>query len=263
MSRPACAPGDLLAPWPGGDEPARRPTLATRFHFAPTRALARQSARAKDVAADTIHVTGNTVIDALLATVRASERCRTVAAAPVDARFAYLDPIAPLVLVTGHRRENFGEGFESICGALRDIVDARRRRRSSIPCTSIPNVAEPVERMLGGHPRIHLIEPLDYLPFVYLMERSHLILTDSGGVQEEAPSLGKPVLVMRDTTERPEAVEAGTVVLVGTDREARLSSEASRLLNDDGRTTRAWRTHITLMATARPRPHSRSSMRGT
>ena len=147
-----------------------------------------------------------------------------------DRQFGYLDASRPLVLVTGHRRENFGAGFESICRAMIDIV-TQNDVQLVYPVHPNPNVRGPVERLLGSHPRIHLIDPLDYEPFVYLMERSHIIITDSGGVQEEAPSLGKPVLVMRDTTERPEAVDAGTVILVGTSQE-RITGEAGRLLND-------------------------------
>ena len=134
------------------------------------------------------------------------------------------------MLVTGHRRENFGEGFEQMCRAIAELA-ARGDTQVVYPVHLNPNVQEPVKRILGGVAGVHLIEPLDYLPFVFLMSRAHLLLTDSGGIQEEAPSLGKPVLVMRDTTERPEAVEAGTVRLVGTDR-ARIVAEASRLLDD-------------------------------
>jgi UDP-N-acetylglucosamine 2-epimerase (non-hydrolysing) len=134
-------------------------------------------------------------------------------------------------LVTGHRRENFGTGFEKICIALKQIAAVHADVEILYPVHLNPNVQEPVKRILGGLQNIHLIEPLDYLPFVYLMDRSVLIITDSGGVQEEAPSLGKPVLVMRNTTERPEAVAAGTVMLVGTNPE-RIVNEAFRLLTD-------------------------------
>lgn len=133
------------------------------------------------------------------------------------ARFPFLDSAKRLILVTGHRRENFGAGFEAMCQALKDIA-AEPGVQVVYPVHLNPNVQEPVRRILGDASNVHLIDPLDYLPFVYLMKRSYLILTDSGGIQEEAPSLGKPVLVMRDTTERPEAVLAGTVKLVGTDR---------------------------------------------
>ena len=133
-------------------------------------------------------------------------------------------------MVTGHRRENFGQGFEDICNALRKIAE-RDDVEIVYPVHLNPNVQEPVRRILEGCPSIHLIEPLDYLPFVYLMNRAYILLTDSGGIQEEAPSLGKPVLVMRDTTERPEAVAAGTVKLVGTNQE-KIVSEVNRLLDD-------------------------------
>jgi UDP-N-acetylglucosamine 2-epimerase (non-hydrolysing) len=220
--------GSLHAPWP--EEMNRRvATLATRFHFAPTE-RSRQNLLAEAVDASHIHVTGNTVIDALLETVarlKASPEARSA----LQREFGYLDSTLPLVLVTGHRRENFGPGFENICRALMDIV-TRNNVEIVYPVHPNPNVREPVERLLGDHPRIHLIDPLEYEPFVFLMERCHIIITDSGGVQEEAPSLGKPVLVMRDTTERPEAVDAGTVILVGTSQE-RIVGEANRLLNDD------------------------------
>jgi UDP-N-acetylglucosamine 2-epimerase (non-hydrolysing) len=145
-------------------------------------------------------------------------------------KFPFLDDAKKLILVTGHRRENFGDGFENICHALKSLGQ-REDVQIVYPVHLNPNVQEPVRRILSDCPQVHLIDPLDYLPFVYLMTRSYLIITDSGGVQEEAPSLGKPVLVMRDTTERPEAVEAGTVVLVGTDRNS-IVTAALRLLDD-------------------------------
>jgi UDP-N-acetylglucosamine 2-epimerase len=219
--------GSLLAPWP--EEMNRRvATLATRFHFAPTE-RSRQNLLVEGVDPSHIHLTGNTVIDALIETVarlKASPESRGT----FERQFNYLDSRLPLVLVTGHRRENFGAGFESICRAMLDIV-TENDVQLVYPVHPNPNVRAPVERLLGSHPRIHLIDPLDYEPFVFLMERSHIIITDSGGVQEEAPSLGKPVLVMRDTTERPEAVDAGTVILVGTAQQ-RIVDEANRLLRD-------------------------------
>jgi len=220
--------GNLLSPWP--EEGNRRVTGAlAALHFAPTQ-NSRDSLLRENVPADSIVVTGNTVIDALLQVV---ERIRTDPRLEQELaqRFAFLDPQKRIVLVTGHRRESFGGGFERICRALSEI--ARRFPDVNIvyPMHLNPNVREPVLRLLGNAPNIHLIEPLDYLPFVGLMDRAHLIITDSGGIQEEAPSLGKPVLVMRDTTERPEAVEAGTVRLVGTDTD-RIIEEASRLLSD-------------------------------
>lgn len=216
-----------FAPWP--EEMNRRITGAIAdLHFAPT-PKARQNLVQEGVADDVIHVTGNTVIDALLEVV---EFLRENAALrqKLDASFAFLDPEKRLILVTGHRRENFGSGFESMCHALADIA-ARGDVQVVYPVHLNPNVQEPVRRILADVPNVILLEPLDYLPFVFLMDRSALIITDSGGVQEEAPSLGKPVLVMRDTTERPEAVEAGTVLLVGTDR-ARIVCQANRLLDD-------------------------------
>jgi len=172
------------------------------------------------------------VIDALLAVVdklRADVELRQ----RLDKEFSFLDPSRRLILVTGHRRENFGEGFQNICHALADIASAHPDVQVLYPVHLNPNVRQPVHDILAARQldNVHLIDPVDYLPFVYLMDRAHLIITDSGGVQEEAPSLGKPVLVMRETTERPEAVEAGTVRLVGTNRQ-KLVAEAERLLAD-------------------------------
>jgi UDP-N-acetylglucosamine 2-epimerase (non-hydrolysing) len=220
--------GNLEAPWP--EEANRKVTaVVTDLHFAPTE-RARRALLAEGVAPEKIHVTGNTVIDALLL---AREKLRSDArlAQRIAARFAFLDPSRRLVLVTGHRRESFGLGFENICRALAEL--ARRHADIEIlyPVHLNPNVREPVFRILGGLPAVHLIDPVEYLPFVHLMDRAHLIVTDSGGIQEEAPALGKPVLVMREVTERPEAVEAGTVRLVGTDF-ARIVEETSRLLTD-------------------------------
>lgn len=215
------------SPWP--EEMNRRLAGAmTDLHFAPTE-KAHANLMREGTAPDTIHITGNTVIDALLDVV---ERVRTDSAMRrrFEAQFDFLSPAKRLILVTGHRRENFGAGFENICHALADIA-ARGDVQVVYPVHLNPNVQEPVRRILSGVADVYLIEPQDYLPFVYLMDRSAFLITDSGGVQEEAPSLGKPVLVMRDTTERPEAVEAGTVKLVGTDRAA-IVREANRLLND-------------------------------
>lgn len=222
--------GNKWAPFP--EEMNRRITGAVAdIHFAPTSA-ARDNLLREGVPEQAIHVTGNTVIDALLDVVGklrmdAAERER------LDAEFAFLDANRRLVLVTGHRRENFGEGFQNICHALADIASGHPDVDVLYPVHLNPHVRQPVRDILAARQlgNVHLIDPVDYLPFVYLMDRSHLIITDSGGVQEEAPSLGKPVLVMRDTTERPEAVQAGTVRLVGTDRE-KLVSEAERLLTN-------------------------------
>lgn len=222
--------GDKYAPFP--EEINRKVTGAVAdLHFAPTVA-SQSNLLAEGVPAATIHVTGNTVIDALLAVVA---KLNTGAAlqAELSERFAFLDPNKKLILVTGHRRENFGEGFQNICHALADVAERHAEVEILYPVHLNPNVRQPVNDILAARSlsNVHLIEPVDYLPFVYLMNRSHLIITDSGGVQEEAPSLGKPVLVMRDTTERPEAVTAGTVKLVGTSREA-IVRECERLLTD-------------------------------
>lgn len=206
---------DISSPWP--EEMNRRMVgRMASLHFAPTE-IARANLLAEGCPGKTIFVTGNTVIDALLDVV---ERINTDAALnqQLHERFSFLREDKRLILVTGHRRENFGQGFENICRALRAIAE-RDDVEILYPVHLNPNVQEPVHRILGGCESIHLIEPQDYLPFVYLMSRAYIILTDSGGIQEEAPSLGKPVLVMRDTTERPEAVSAGTVKLVGTDAE--------------------------------------------
>jgi UDP-N-acetylglucosamine 2-epimerase (non-hydrolysing) len=219
--------GDVYSPWP--EEMNRRLTGAISvLHFAPTE-RARQNLLAEGVFSDRIHVTGNTVIDALL---QVAERIDNDADLKEASRagFPFLDAEKKLILVTGHRRENFGEGFENICHALKKL-GKRSDLQIVYPVHLNPNVQEPVRRILSDSPQVHLIDPLDYLPFVYLMTRSYLIITDSGGVQEEAPSLGKPVLVMRETTERPEAVEAGTVRLVGTGMN-KIVSEAVRLLDD-------------------------------
>jgi len=219
--------GNIMAPWP--EEMNRRVvSRLADLHFAPT-ATARDALLAEGVDPATIHVTGNTVIDALQEVVG---RLRGDAAlqAAMAVRFPFLDPARRMILVTGHRRENFGRGFEQICLALQRIA-AQRDVQVVYPVHLNPNVQEPVRRILGDAPGVHLVAPQDYLPFVWLMDRAHLIITDSGGVQEEAPSLGKPVLVMRETTERPEAVTAGTVRLVGTDA-ARIEAEALRLIDD-------------------------------
>lgn len=222
--------GNKLSPFP--EEINRKLTGAVAdLHFAPT-TVARDNLLAEGVAADAIHVTGNTVIDTLLA-VADKLRADAPLQAELARRFDFLDPGKKLILVTGHRRENFGAGFQNICLALADIAAAHDDVEVLYPVHLNPNVRQPVRDILAsrGLSNVHLIEPVDYLPFVHLMDRSHFILTDSGGVQEEAPSLGKPVLVMRDTTERPEAVTAGTVRLVGTDRDT-IVREAGRLLGD-------------------------------
>lgn len=219
--------GNIYAPWP--EEMNRRLAGAiTTLHFAPTERAA-ENLRTEGVKPECIHVTGNTVIDALLEVV-SKIKSDTSLAEKLAQQFPFLDTAKRLILVTGHRRENFGDGFERICQALASLAE-RKDIQIIYPVHLNPNVQEPVKRILGGLNNIFLIEPLDYLPFVYLMEHSYLIVTDSGGVQEEAPSLGKPVLVMRDTTERPEAVDAGTVDLVGTNV-GRIVSAANILLDD-------------------------------
>lgn len=219
---------DPMQPWP--EEVNRRVTdlVADRL-FAPTRRAA-ENLIAERVPARNVFVTGNTVIDALLATLRLIERSES-AAARFAARFPYLDDSRPVVLVTGHRRESFGEPFRELCYAIRDLAQALPVR-IVYPVHLNPNVQQPVREILGDVPNVHLTEPLEYLPFVQLMVRSKVILTDSGGIQEEAPSLGKPVFVMRNVTERPEAVEAGVVKLVGTSR-SRIFREVGSVLMDN------------------------------
>lgn len=214
--------GDLLSPWP--EEANRQLTgRLAAVHFAPTE-LARRNLLAEGVPAERIEVTGNTVIDALL---MARERL-------TDADSALLPPLDPdrrLILVTGHRRENHDGGLERTCRALAQLA-GRDDVQIVYPVHPNPIVRATAEATLAGRANVRLVEPLDYLPFVALLDRAHIVVTDSGGVQEEAPSLGVPVLVTRDTTERPEAIDAGTVRLVGTSQE-RLFAEATRLLDDE------------------------------
>ena len=220
--------GNLYSPWP--EEANRKLTgVLTRFHFAPTE-LSKSNLQKELVPDERIFVTGNTVIDALL-WVKDKLESDTQLQARLAKQFPFLDTDKKMVLVTGHRRESFGGGFERICEALANIAKAQPDVQIVYPMHLNPNVREPVNRLLSSLDNVFLIEPLDYLPFVYLMNRCYLIITDSGGVQEEAPSLGKPVLVMRDTTERPEAIEAGTVKLVGTDVQ-RITSETISLLSE-------------------------------
>ncbi len=206
--------GNLLAPWP--EEGNRKLTTALAvLHFAPTETSS-QNLQRQGVAAERIVVTGNTVIDALLGIVKKLKH-DTALHRHLDETFAFLKPERRIILVTGHRRESFGGGFERICVALTRTAKDFPDVDIVYPLHMNPNVREPVNRLLAGIANVHLLGPLDYMPFLYLMNRAHVVLTDSGGIQEEAPSLGKPVLLMRDTTERPEAVVAGTVKLVGTD----------------------------------------------
>lgn len=219
--------GNLRAPWP--EEANRRLTgVLADLHFAPTNA-ARDNLLREGTHPKNVHVTGNTVIDALQMALTQIDRDADLKKS-LDRQFDFIDPSRRLILVTGHRRENFGIGFENICRALADIAK-RADVQIVYPVHLNPNVRGPVTGILGSTPRVHLIEPLDYLPFIYLMRLSHIIVTDSGGIQEEAPSLGKPVLVMRDTTERPEAVKAGTVRLVGTNSNS-ITLSIEQLLDD-------------------------------
>ncbi|MCO7538108.1 UDP-N-acetylglucosamine 2-epimerase (non-hydrolyzing) [Pseudomonas asiatica] len=220
---------NLYSPWPEEGNRRLTGTLAA-LHFAPT-ATSRDNLLREGIDPASIFTTGNTVIDALLEVVHKLES--PALRAQFERQFDYLAANRRMVLVTGHRRENFGGGFERICQAL--VQTARQFPEVDVvyPVHLNPNVREPVNRLLADVGNIYLIEPLDYLPFVYLMSRAYVILTDSGGIQEEAPALGKPVLVMRDTTERPEAVAAGTVKLVGTEVET-IVGELARLLTDEG-----------------------------
>lgn len=230
--------GNIMSPWP--EEMNRRLTsVLAKIHFPPTDG-SRQYLLCEGYPDKQIHVTGNTVIDALLEVVDRIHNNKEIRT-KLDKEFSFLDKSRRLVLVTGHRRESFGNGFENICHALNDL-SKNDDIEIIYPVHLNPNVREPVNRIIKSNERIHLIEPQDYLPFVYLMDRAHLIITDSGGVQEEAPSLGKPVLVLRDVTERPEAVEAGTVKLVGTDRK-KIVIEAENLLHNPDAYTEMARAH--------------------
>jgi len=220
--------GNLYSPWP--EEANRKLTsVVTDLHFAPTE-RARQNLLAEGVKDSKVFVTGNTVIDALFSIknrVLNDEKAKLA----FEHDFSFVDSTKKMILVTGHRRESFGHGFERICAALKEIANAYPDVQIVYPVHLNPNVEMPVKRLLGDLNNVFLISPQDYLPFVYLMNASYLILTDSGGVQEEAPSLGKPVLVMRETTERPEAVNAGTVKLVGTNAE-KIIEQVSILLSN-------------------------------
>lgn len=236
--------GNMYSPWP---EEANR-VLTGRLaavHFAPTER--NQNALLHEhIAADKVTITGNTVIDALQWVVKkidqSAELQDKVNATLTEAGLNTEVLAKRYVLVTGHRRENFGEGFENICKALSALATANPDMHFIYPVHLNPNVQEPVKRLLGGAGNVHLIQPLGYEPFVFLMQQAYLVLTDSGGVQEEAPGLGKPVLVMRDTTERPEAIEAGTVKLVGTDAEV-IVSAVQGLIDDAEQYEKMSRAH--------------------
>ena len=218
--------GDMHSPWP--EEMNRRFVgMVASLHFAPTIG-AKNNLLREGVDPQTIYVTGNTVVDALLS-ISSKLTLDNELTSKFDAKYN-IDRMKRLILVTGHRRESFGAGFERICRAILSL-SKRDDIQIIYPVHLNPNVQGPVRKILSGQANVMLVEPLDYLPFLHLMQRSYLILTDSGGIQEEAPSLGKPVLVMRDTTERPEAVEAGSVKLVGTDVKAIVKS-VTCLLDD-------------------------------
>ncbi|MBS3648920.1 UDP-N-acetylglucosamine 2-epimerase (non-hydrolyzing) [Pseudaminobacter sp. 19-2017] len=222
--------GNIYSPWP---EEANRKLTGTiaQWHFAPT-ATARVNLLKEGVSKDRIRVTGNTVIDALLWMTKRIESDPVIHSTMTN-RFSGLREASRLILITGHRRENFGAGFDSICRAIRDLAVEFPDVDFVYPVHLNPNVQRPVKAILSGLENVHLTAPQEYAPFVWLMNRSYLVLTDSGGIQEEAPSLGKPVLVMRDTTERPEAIEAGTARLVGSDR-GRIVAGVRELLTDAG-----------------------------
>ncbi|MGI9420394.1 MAG: non-hydrolyzing UDP-N-acetylglucosamine 2-epimerase [Geminicoccaceae bacterium] len=219
--------GDIYQPFP--EEVNRKMvSVFTALHFAPT-AESRDNLLREGVSPDAIRVTGNSVIDALLYFQHRLDHDRDLAAG-FERQFDFLDPARRLILVTGHRRENFEGGIDRMCQALLDIA-GRGDVQIVYPVHPNPNVRGPVGEILANQDGIHLLDPLDYMPFVYMMTRAEIILTDSGGIQEEAPALGKPVLVTRETTERPEGVAAGTAKLVGTDR-GRIVAELQRLLDD-------------------------------
>lgn len=234
---------DVYAPFP--EEFNRQvASKVTRWHFAPTE-LSRANLIAERVADESIHVTGNTVIDALNWVLnRISSDCSrsTRLTQLLDQALPFNWQSARFILITGHRRENFGDGFLQICEALHDLASQFQEVHFVYPVHLNPNVQKPVRTILANLSNVHLIEPLDYEPFVYLLKHSYVVLTDSGGIQEEAPSLGKPVLVMRDVTERPEAVSAGTVELVGANKE-RIVAGVSRLLEDEAHYSKMSHAH--------------------
>lgn len=221
--------GNILSPWP--EEGNRKLTSTiTELHFAPT-AQSKENLLKENIDSDKVIITGNTVIDALM-TITSKLQENNTLKQQLDNHFSFLDPNKRLILVTGHRRENLGQGFENIFSALAEIASQFSDIQIIYPLHLNPKVREPAERILKNKPNVFLVEPLDYLPFIYLMNRSYMILTDSGGIQEEAPSLGKPVLVLRDTTERPEAIAAGTVKLVGTNKK-KIIEECKVLLQQE------------------------------
>ena len=225
--------GDIYSPWP---EEANRllTTQISAYHFAPTQTN-KQNLLKEHVNPSKIVVTGNTVIDTLflvLEKINGDQKLQSSVEELIESKGYKIQKDKKLVLITGHRRENFGDGFLNICSGLKELAQMHQDVDFVYPVHLNPNVQEPVRELLSDIKNVFLIEPLDYLPFVYLLNSSYLVLTDSGGIQEEAPSLGKPVIVMRDTTERPEAVEAGTVLLVGANQE-NIIENVSRLLTND------------------------------
>ncbi len=235
--------GDLSSPWP--EEANRQITgVLANFHFAPT-STSQNNLLQENKNPDNIMVTGNTVIDALflaLDKINKNAVLQEKVIAQISASGYSLDVKKQLILVTGHRRENFGQGFINICKALKKLAIDNPSIDIVYPVHLNPNVQEPVKALLSDISNVYLIEPLQYESFIYLMNQSYFIITDSGGVQEEAPSLGKPVLVMRNTTERPEAIEAGTVKLVGTDPD-KIIDEAQRLLDNENIYTEMSQAH--------------------
>lgn len=230
--------GDIYSPWP--EELNRKLTGAiASLHFAPTEG-ARANLLREGVADRSIQVTGNTVVDALQIGAQRIAQTPTLAAS-LDEQLAFVDPNRQLILVTGHRRENFGEGFVGICQAIQ-VIAKRADVQIVYPVHLNPKVQQPVNQMLGGISNVVLVPPMEYLPFLHLLGKAKLVLTDSGGIQEEAPALGKPVLVMRNTTERPEAIEAGTARLVGTDPAA-IEAAVHLLLDDAQAYARMARAH--------------------
>ena len=220
---------DLYSPWPEEGNRKLVGSLAD-VHYAPTN-QARENLIREGIQKESIVVTGNTVIDSLVLASNKLDINQQLSNA-IQKKYDYLDPNKKTILVTGHRRENFGVGFKNICNAISTISNNNRDIQFIYPVHLNPNVHEPVNRILKNHKNVFLIEPVDYIDFIYLMRVSYLILTDSGGIQEEAPSLGKPVLLMRDTSERPEAIDAGTVLKVGAD-ENNIVKYCQKLINDN------------------------------
>jgi UDP-N-acetylglucosamine 2-epimerase (non-hydrolysing) len=234
--------GDLYSPWP--EEGNRRLTgVLTDYHFSPTN-TSKNNLLNEGVSESSVFVTGNTVIDALQLVVNRIKSDKTLRLKIENTIFqsGFQELNSNFILVTGHRRENFGQGFLNICGALKVLAENNPGINILYPVHLNPNVRKPVNELLSSVSNIKLVEPFQYEEFIYLMSKSYLILTDSGGIQEEAPSLGKPVLVMRDTTERPEAVEAGTVKLVGSNRD-NIIEEVQSLLDDPGEYQRMSKAH--------------------